>query len=146
MKALPQSAIESRFGAEPTKGYICTLLFCAVTKRQSKHFLEYHKGLLNPATKGYESTATKGYGNTATKGYGSTAATKGYESTATKGYESTATKGYESTATRATESCHKGIYFHVPTKTTHTTMSITRQMHIIFTNSIESNNIQVHPN
>jgi hypothetical protein len=108
-------------GAEPTKGYICTLLFCAVTKRQSKHFLEYHKGLLNPATKGYESTATKGY-------------------------ECTATKGYESTATRATESCHKGIYFHVPTKTTHTTMSITRQMHIIFTNSVESNNIQVHPN
>jgi hypothetical protein len=105
MKALPQSAIESRFGAEPTKGYICTLLFCAVTKRQSKHFLEYHKGLLNPATKGYESTAK-----------------------------------------RATESCHKGIYFHVPAKTTHTTMSITRQMHIIFTNSIESNNIQAHPN
>jgi hypothetical protein len=73
-------------------------------------------------------------------------ATKGYESTATKGYESTATKGYESTATRATESCHKEIYFHVPTKTTHTTMLITRQMHIIFTNSTESNNIQVHPN
>jgi hypothetical protein len=71
MKALPQSAIESRFGAEPTKGYICTLLFCAVTKRQSKHFLECHKGLLNPATKGYESTATKGYESTATKGYGS---------------------------------------------------------------------------